>query len=101
MASLPLDGNVTTLTVMATKDALWAVGRFSRERGLMIFIKHFDQLGRGDVDQAGGKGANLGELTRAGAPGAARLRGCHRGLQCVCRGTSAGRKGRRARVAEG
>ena len=34
----------------------------------MIFIKHFDQLGRGDIDQAGGKGANLGELTRAGLP---------------------------------
>jgi pyruvate,water dikinase len=28
----------------------------------------FDQLGRGDVDFAGGKGANLGELTAAGLP---------------------------------
>ena len=34
----------------------------------MIFIKQFDELGRGDIDQAGGKGANLGELTRAGLP---------------------------------
>ena len=34
----------------------------------MIFIKQFDQLGRDDIDQAGGKGANLGELTRAGLP---------------------------------
>jgi pyruvate,water dikinase len=34
----------------------------------MIFIKQFDQLGSSDIDQAGGKGANLGELTRAGLP---------------------------------
>ena len=34
----------------------------------MIFIKPFDQLGSSDIDQAGGKGANLGELTRAGLP---------------------------------
>ncbi len=34
----------------------------------MIFIKQFDQVGRDDIDQAGGKGANLGELTRAGLP---------------------------------
>jgi rifampicin phosphotransferase len=34
----------------------------------VIFIKQFDQLGRDDIDQAGGKGANLGELTRAGLP---------------------------------
>jgi rifampicin phosphotransferase len=34
----------------------------------MNFIKQFDELGRGDIDQAGGKGANLGELTRAGLP---------------------------------
>ncbi len=34
----------------------------------MIFIKQFDELGSSDIDQAGGKGANLGELTRAGIP---------------------------------
>jgi phosphohistidine swiveling domain-containing protein len=34
----------------------------------MIFIKQFDELGRTDIDQAGGKGANLGELARAGLP---------------------------------
>jgi phosphohistidine swiveling domain-containing protein len=34
----------------------------------MRFIRWFDELGRGDVDVAGGKGANLGELTRAGLP---------------------------------
>jgi phosphohistidine swiveling domain-containing protein len=34
----------------------------------MIFIKQFDQLGSSDIDQAGGKGGNLGELTRAGLP---------------------------------
>jgi rifampicin phosphotransferase len=33
-----------------------------------IFIKQFDQLEGSDIDQAGGKGANLGELTRAGLP---------------------------------
>jgi phosphohistidine swiveling domain-containing protein len=34
----------------------------------MTFIKNFEELGSGDIDQAGGKGANLGELTRAGLP---------------------------------
>ena len=34
----------------------------------MLYIKRFDELGRGDIDLAGGKGANLGELTRAGLP---------------------------------
>jgi phosphohistidine swiveling domain-containing protein len=34
----------------------------------MMFIKQFDELGSSDIDQAGGKGANLGELTRAGIP---------------------------------
>ena len=33
-----------------------------------MFIKRFDELGRDDIEQAGGKGANLGELTRAGLP---------------------------------
>ncbi len=30
--------------------------------------RHFDDLSRADVDYAGGKGANLGELTAAGFP---------------------------------
>ena len=34
----------------------------------MRFIRRFDELGRDDVATAGGKGANLGELTRAGLP---------------------------------
>ena len=34
----------------------------------MIFIKHFGELASSDIDQAGGKAANLGELTRAGLP---------------------------------
>jgi pyruvate,water dikinase len=34
----------------------------------MTYIKDFDQLGRSDLDEAGGKGANLGELSRAGFP---------------------------------
>jgi rifampicin phosphotransferase len=34
----------------------------------MTFIKKFEELGSGDIDRAGGKGANLGELTRAGLP---------------------------------
>ncbi|HET7508192.1 MAG TPA: phosphoenolpyruvate synthase [Solirubrobacterales bacterium] len=32
------------------------------------FVLAFERLGRGDVDFAGGKGANLGELTAAGLP---------------------------------
>ena len=31
-------------------------------------VRPFRKLGRGDVEWAGGKGANLGELTRAGLP---------------------------------
>jgi phosphohistidine swiveling domain-containing protein len=34
----------------------------------MIFIKQFDEIARDDIDEAGGKGANLGELTGAGLP---------------------------------
>src|SRR5215207_9704240 len=34
----------------------------------MIFIRQFGELGSSDIEQAGGKGANLGELTRAGIP---------------------------------
>jgi rifampicin phosphotransferase len=34
----------------------------------MTFIKQFAELGSSDLDQAGGKAANLGELTRAGLP---------------------------------
>ncbi|MFC4944353.1 PEP/pyruvate-binding domain-containing protein [Pseudonocardia sp. GCM10023141] len=34
----------------------------------MSMIRRFEDLGRGDIDIAGGKGANLGELTRAGLP---------------------------------
>ncbi|MDQ1595419.1 MAG: rifampicin phosphotransferase, partial [Arthrobacter pascens] len=35
---------------------------------MMAYIRDFGQLGRGDVGLAGGKGANLGELARAGFP---------------------------------
>ncbi len=35
---------------------------------LRPFIRGFDELGVGDVAEAGGKGANLGELTAAGLP---------------------------------
>jgi len=35
---------------------------------LVDSVLSFDRLGRGDVDFAGGKGANLGELTAAGLP---------------------------------
>jgi pyruvate,water dikinase len=34
----------------------------------MRYVRRFDGLGRGDIATAGGKGANLGELTRAGLP---------------------------------
>jgi len=34
----------------------------------MIFIKQFGELASSDIDQAGGKAANLGELKRAGLP---------------------------------
>lgn len=34
----------------------------------MSWTKRFDEIGAGDVADSGGKGANLGELTRAGLP---------------------------------
>ncbi len=34
----------------------------------MALTRRFEEIGRGDVDVAGGKGANLGELARAGFP---------------------------------
>jgi rifampicin phosphotransferase len=34
----------------------------------MSHVRRFDELDRDDIDLAGGKGANLGELTRAGLP---------------------------------
>ena len=35
---------------------------------IVRFIRRLDELGRGDAAEAGGKGANLGELARAGLP---------------------------------
>jgi len=34
----------------------------------MEFIKKFEEIGKGDAEIAGGKGASLGEMTRAGIP---------------------------------
>ena len=34
----------------------------------MLYVKRFDELGRAAIDLAGGKGANLGELTQARLP---------------------------------
>ncbi|MBV1767827.1 MAG: hypothetical protein KUA29_05955, partial [Methanobacterium sp.] len=34
----------------------------------MKYVAFFEDLNKEDVDIAGGKGANLGELTRAGIP---------------------------------
>ena len=34
----------------------------------MKYIKWFDQIKKEDIASAGGKGANLGELTQAGIP---------------------------------
>ena len=39
-----------------------------RSAGAAPLILSFTQIGRGDLAQAGGKGANLGEMTRAGFP---------------------------------
>jgi rifampicin phosphotransferase len=33
----------------------------------MSYLRQFSEIGRDDVDLAGGKGANLGELTRGPA----------------------------------
>jgi phosphoenolpyruvate synthase/pyruvate phosphate dikinase len=35
---------------------------------VMDFIRNFNQIGKGDASIAGGKGASLGEMTRAGIP---------------------------------
>ena len=56
----------------------------------------FEQLGRGDVDFAGGKGANLGELTAAGLPVPARLRRRRARLRGLLRGDRPARADRGA-----
>jgi pyruvate,water dikinase len=33
-----------------------------------MYVKKFEELGKSDIGIAGGKGANLGELTQAGIP---------------------------------
>lgn len=50
----------------------------------MTYIKDFSQVGRGDLEEAGGKGANLGELARVGFPVPPGLRAYHRGLSGLC-----------------
>ena len=83
MASLPLDANVATITVLPTKMPYRGPWVDFPEM-TMIFIKHFDELGSSDIDQAGGKGANLGELTHAGLPVPRWLRRDHRGIPGLC-----------------
>ncbi|MDE0555086.1 MAG: hypothetical protein OXI24_12760, partial [Candidatus Poribacteria bacterium] len=39
---------------------------FADQSGLMQFIKHFSEINDGDLSRVGGKGLNLGKLTRAG-----------------------------------
>ncbi|MEN3299422.1 MAG: pyruvate, water dikinase, partial [Pseudonocardia sp.] len=51
-----------------TAVLLGAARRADSRMPCMRFIRRFDELARDDVDVAGGKGANLGELTRAGFP---------------------------------
>ena len=36
--------------------------------GATRYVRPFADLGRGDIEPAGGKGANLGELTQGGLP---------------------------------
>ena len=67
--------------------------------GRRTAIRWFAELSRDDVPFAGGKGANLGELTRAGLPGAARLRGRRAGLRGVLRQTRLATRIARARPA--
>ncbi len=47
-----------------------SAGRSTDHAGdeVMSYVVRFAELGRGDIAVAGGKGANLGELTRAGLP---------------------------------
>ena len=47
-----------------------SAGRSTDHAGdeVMSYVMRFAELGRGDIAVAGGKGANLGELTRAGLP---------------------------------
>ena len=48
--------------------ALPGAFRAVRQTADMTLIRQFRELGREDIEIAGGKGANLGELTRAGLP---------------------------------
>ncbi len=53
---------------MATMVQGTAVGAAPTPPGAPAYVAWFADLSRGDVARVGGKGANLGELTRAGLP---------------------------------
>jgi pyruvate, water dikinase len=53
---------------MRPRGALARVNSMSTAIAPVDLIRPFAELGRDDVSYAGGKGANLGELTRAGLP---------------------------------
>jgi phosphoenolpyruvate synthase/pyruvate phosphate dikinase len=50
------------------KEQAMSVSPVARIRSQLEPVRTFAQLGRGDAAYAGGKGANLGELTAAGVP---------------------------------
>jgi pyruvate,water dikinase len=50
------------------KEQAMSVSPLAPPRSQLEPVRAFAQLGRGDVADAGGKGANLGELTAAGVP---------------------------------
>ncbi len=41
---------------------------FQSKRSYLMYVKKFEELSKSDIGIAGGKGANLGELTQAGIP---------------------------------
>jgi hypothetical protein len=53
---------------MKTKCSIADPGNLRGEADMSGFIKHLSEIGRNDIDEVGGKGANLGELVRKGFP---------------------------------
>jgi pyruvate,water dikinase len=52
----------------ASSEHIRRLGAGTEQRTMNEYIAWFDDLSRSDVTRAGGKGANLGEMTRAGLP---------------------------------
>ena len=60
--------NRNPASATSAHDSVHITRRYLEREAGMAYTKRFDEIGRDDLSLAGGKGANLGELSRAGLP---------------------------------